>query len=58
MQLLLDQKVIERDWVDSMIANFAVARDRLEEYIGSGNAKYLLIAILVVILILVARRRR
>jgi hypothetical protein len=58
MQLLLDQKVIERDWVDSMIANFATARDRLEEYIGSGNAKYLLIALVVVILILVARRRR
>lgn len=58
MQLLLEQKVIERDWAASMIANLYAAIDRIEEYIGSGNAKYLLLAILVLVLVLLARRRR
>jgi len=56
--LLLDGKVVERDWVDSMIANLACARDRLEEYIGRGNAKYLLIGLLAVLLLMLVRRRR
>ncbi len=56
--LLLEDKVIERDWVDSMIANFGFALDRLEEYIGKGNARYLLLVILALILLILARRRR
>lgn len=56
--LLMEQKVIERDWVESMIANIYTTIDNLERYIGSGNTKYLLIAISVVILILLWRRRR
>jgi hypothetical protein len=58
VQLLLEQNVIERDWAASMIANLYAAIDHIEEYIGSGNTKYLLLAILVVILVLFARRRR
>ena len=56
--LLLEREVIERDWVDSMIAHFAAARDRLEKYIGPRNAKYLLIGLLVVLLLMLVRRRR
>ena len=58
VQLLLEQRVIERDWAASMIANLYGAIDYIEGYIGSGNTKYFLLAILVVILVLLARRRR
>jgi hypothetical protein len=58
VQLLLEQKVIERDWAASMIANLYGAIDYIEGYIGSGNTKYLLLAILVLILVLFTRRRR
>lgn len=58
MQLLLEQKVLERDWAAQMIANLYAAIDYIEEYIGPGNAKYLLLAMLLVIIVLLARRRR
>ncbi len=56
--LLLGDDVIQRDWVDSMIANFRYALDSLEEYIGKGNAKYLFIGILLVLVLILIRRRR
>lgn len=56
--MLLAQALLEHGLLDSMAAGFAAARDRLEFYIGYGNSTYVLIALGVLLLVLVVRRRR
>jgi uncharacterized protein (TIGR03382 family) len=56
--MLLAQALVEHGLLDSMAAGIVTARDRLEIYIGRGNSTYLLIALGVVLLVLLVRRRR
>ncbi len=56
--MFLAQTITEYGLVDSIGAGLATARDRIELYIGPGNLKYVLIALLVILVLLVTRRRR
>lgn len=42
----------------SVAARISAVIDRVEWYVGQGNAKYILIGLLVILLLLLVRRRR
>ncbi len=54
----LAQTLVEYGVLNSIVAGFAAARQRVEVYIGTGNTKYALAIVLAVIILLLARRRR
>lgn len=54
----LAQTLAEYGASESISAKLAAARSQIETYIGQGNTKYLLLGVLVVLILLLARRRR
>ena len=52
------QKADDYDLARSAAFNLAAARDYIEWYIGQGNLKWVLLALLVLIVLMIARRRR
>jgi hypothetical protein len=58
IQLIAAQKADDYDLARSAAFNFAAARDYIEWYIGQGNLKWVLLALLALIVLMIARRRR
>lgn len=58
VRFLLAQTLVEHSLLDSIAAGIASAQTRLEIYIGQGNSKYLLIALIAACLLLLLRPRR
>ncbi len=56
--MFLAQTITEYGLVNGVVAGLAATRDRIEMYIGAGNLKFVLIALLVILVLLVTRRRR
>ena len=56
--MFIAQTLAEYGFLTSIVAGIAAARDRIEFYVGSGNLKYLLLAMLAIFILLVAKRRR
>jgi len=52
------QKADDYDLARSAAFNLAAARDYIEWYIGQGNLKWVLLALLVLIVLMIARWRR
>jgi hypothetical protein len=52
------QTLAEYGLLNSIAAGFAAARDRVEVFIGAGNAKYLLVGVCIIIVLMIVRRRR
>jgi hypothetical protein len=52
------QTADDYDLARSAAYNLAAARDYVEWYIGQGNLKWVLLALLVLIVLMIARRRR
>jgi hypothetical protein len=55
---MIAQTLVEYGALHSISAAFGNAINRLEYYIGSGNAKYLLALVIVVAVFLIVPRRR
>jgi hypothetical protein len=58
VQFVAIQKADDYDLARSAAFNLAAARDYIEWYIGQGNLKWVLLALLVLIVLMIARRRR
>ena len=56
--LLLAQALVERGLLDSIAAGLGSAKYRIELYIGQGNAIYVVIAAVVVLVLTRVRRRQ
>ena len=55
---MIAQAMVEYGALHSISAAFANAVGRLENFIGAGNSKYLLLLVLAVIVVLIVPRRR
>jgi hypothetical protein len=51
------QAMVEHGLLDAMVASVAAARDRLEIYVGQGNAGYTVGVVVVIVLLLLVWRR-
>lgn len=58
VQFVAVQKAVECDLAASAASNLAAARDYVEWHIGQGNLKWVLPALLALIILMIARRRR
>ena len=58
IQFVAVQTADDYDLARSTAYNLAAARDYVEWYIGQGNLKWVLLAVLVLIVLMIARRRR
>jgi len=58
VQLLLAQAMVERGLLDSIAAGLSSARYRLELYVGEGNAIYVVIAAVLLLVLTRVRRNR
>jgi hypothetical protein len=58
VQLALAQAMVERGLLDSIVAGLGDARYRLELYVGQGNAVYVAVAVVVLLLATRVRRQR
>ncbi len=56
--MFIAQTLSEYGALSSMAAGIAAARDRIEMYVGEGNLKYLLFAMIAVLILLLVKRRR
>jgi len=56
--VILAQTMAEYGVLNSIAARLAAAQYRIEAYIGSGNLKYVFLGLLVLIVLLLARRSR
>jgi hypothetical protein len=52
------QTLVEYGVLQSIASGFAAARYRVETIIGAGNSKYLLVAVLTMIVLLLLKRSR
>lgn len=55
---MLAQAMVEYGALQSIAASFANAYNRVENYLGQGNLKYVLLVLIVVIILLLVKRRR
>jgi hypothetical protein len=58
VSLILAQAVVERGLLDSIAAGLSSARYRLELYVGEGNAIYVVIAAVLLLVLTRVRRNR
>ncbi len=58
IHLVAVQKADDYDMAASAAHNIAAARDYIEWYIGQGNLKWVFFALLALIVLILARRRR
>jgi len=47
--MMIAQAIVERGLLDSMVAAFTTALDQMDYYIGTGNAKWVLIGLAIVL---------
>lgn len=47
--MLIAQAIVEHGLLDSMAAAFTTALDQMDYYIGTGNAKWMLIGLAIVL---------
>ena len=58
VSLVVAQAVVERGLLDSIAAGLSSARYRLELYVGEGNAIYVVIAAVLLLVLTRVRRNR
>ncbi len=56
--MFIAQTLAEYGFLTSLVAGVAAARDRIELYVGSGNLKYLVLAVFIFVILLLAKTRR
>ena len=47
--MLIAQAIVERGLLDSLVAAFTTGLDQVDYYIGTGNAKWVLIGLAIVL---------
>ena len=58
VSLMLAQAMVERGLLDSIAAGVSSARYRLELYVGEGNAMWVVVAVVVLLVLTRVRRNR
>jgi hypothetical protein len=56
--LVLAQAMVERGLLDSIVAGVSAARYRLELYVGQGNAIYVVIGVVLLLVLTRVKRNR
>jgi hypothetical protein len=56
--MLIAQAVVEHGMLDSLAAGLSNAFDQVDYYVGTGNAKWLLVALAVVLAFVFLKPRR
>ena len=58
VSLILAQAMVERGLLDSIAAGLSTSRNRLEFYVGEGNAIYVVIGVVLVLVLTRVKRSR